>query len=72
MCRASVPSCRTALEVVAPDLLNDGLLECEGIELAVVAVEDFAARRDHDRMGQSARPLSIEGLGEGIPGVVIV
>ena len=64
--------CRTGLEVMAPDLFNDGLLECQGIELAVVAVENFAAWRDHDRMRQGAGPLTIEGLGEGIPGITIV
>src|SRR5262245_22584321 len=47
-----------------PEVADDGPLELERVELAGLAIEDLPAGGDDQRIGDRARPLAVERLGE--------
>src|SRR5262249_44221007 len=59
----SVPSLNGP-SVRAPQVVGDHLLHLQRVDLPILAVDDFAARRDHDRMWQRPRPLRVEYIPE--------
>ena len=47
-------------------MADDGPLHFQRIDRSDLAVDDFSARSDHQRVGDRAGPLLVQGLGERV------